>query len=276
VAHDTALERHHDIEEPMTVTLSAPLLDRWVVVSGGSKGIGLGIAHELRRQGAHVVLTARGEQALEAAREECLALPAPDAAAEVLTARCDISDERSVRELFAGLRERTPGLDGVVANAGTGGLTPFLELEATEFDRIVATNLRGTFLIVQAAAREMIDRPRPDLSIVVVSSIRAKQYRPGVLPYAASKAGVDQLVRGAAYELAPHRIRVNAVAPGMTLTPLMLAGTPDVERIAAERVPFGRAGVPADTARATAFLCSDAASFVTGANLAVDGGESLL
>lgn len=256
--------------------LTAALHNRWVVVTGGSKGIGLGIATELRRQGAHVFLAARGADDLAAARAECLAGAAADPAAEVRTAVCDIADPDSVAGLFAEVREQTPGIDAVVANAGTGGLVSLLDLSVEEWDRVVQTNLRGSFLVLQAAAREMIARPRPDRSIVVVSSIRARQFRPGTLAYSCSKAGLDQLVRGAAYELAPHRIRVNAVAPGMTVTPLMRAGTPDVEKIAAERIPFGRAGLPADTARATAFLCSDAAAFVTGANLAVDGGESLI
>lgn len=260
----------------MQVATAAPLRDRWILVTGGSKGIGLGIAQELRRQGAHLVLTARGADDLDRARAACLETPAPDDGARVETVSCDIADQASVVALFKSVQDLAPGLDGVVANAGTGAVVPMLDLDVAEWDRILGTNLRGTFLVVQAAAREMVERPRPDRSIVVVSSIRARQFRPGTLPYSCSKAGVDQLVRGAAYELAPHRIRVNAVAPGMTLTPLMLAGTPDAEQVAADRVPFGRAGVPEDCAAATAFLCSGAASFITGANLAVDGGESLL
>jgi NAD(P)-dependent dehydrogenase (short-subunit alcohol dehydrogenase family) len=262
----------------MTVTTAADvaLRGRWILVTGGSKGIGLGIAQELRRQGAQLVLAARGADDLARARTACLEVPAPDGEARVETVACDIADQGSVAALFERVHELTPGLDGVIANAGTGGVVPMLDLEVEEWDRIIGTNLRGTFLVVQAAARAMIDRPRPDRSIVVVSSVRARQFRPGTLPYSCSKAGVDQLVRGAAHELAPHRIRVNAIAPGMTLTPLMLAGTPDAERIAAERVPFGRAGQPEDCAAAAAFLCSGAASFITGANLAVDGGESLL
>ncbi len=260
----------------MQTATRAALSDRWILVTGGSKGIGLGIATELRRQGASLLLAARGAGDLEQARNACEEISSPDPRARLATAVCDIADPDSVTALFARLADLAPGLDAVVANAGTGGVVPMLDLDVAEWDRIIATNLRGTFLVVQAAAREMIARPRPDRSIVVVSSIRARQFRPGTLPYSCSKAGVDQLVRGAAYELAPHRIRVNAVAPGMTLTPLMIAGTPDAERLAAERVPFGRAGVPADCASATAFLCSGDASFITGANLAVDGGESLL
>lgn len=258
------------------VAARAALRDRWILVTGGSKGIGLGIAEELRRQGASLVLTARSAEGLAQARRACWDVAAPDERARVETVACDIADPNSVAALFETVRALTPGLDAVVANAGTGGLVPMLDLDVAEWDRIIATNLRGTFLVVQAAAREMIARRRPDPSIVVVSSIRARQFRPGTLPYSCSKAGVDQLVRGAAAELAPHRIRVNAVAPGMTLTPLMLAGTPDAERVAAERVPFGRAGVPHDCAAAVAFLCGEDASFITGANLTVDGGESLL
>ncbi|MEV0494704.1 SDR family NAD(P)-dependent oxidoreductase [Streptomyces atratus] len=257
----------------MTSRNPAPLDGQWIVVTGGSKGIGFGIASEVLAQGANVVVVARDRGALDTAREQLSATASEGQRVEALTA--DISDEGDVDRLFTELRERVPELTAVVANAGTGGLAGFLDLDVDEWDRIMRVNLRGTFLVTRAAARLMIDRPRPNQSLLVVSSIRAQQYRPGTLPYSCTKAGLNQFVRGVALELAPHRIRVNGVSPGMTVTPLMLAGTPDVERIAAENIPFGRAGQPVDTARAAAFLCGPGAEFITGANLVVDGGESL-
>lgn len=247
---------------------------RWIVVTGGSKGIGLGIAHELLARGAHVGIVARDPDVLASATKELQA--AAPAGSEVAAFRADTGDDAAVADLEAELRDRIPVLEGFVANAGTGGLTSFLDLDVAEWDRIMQVNLRGTFMVSQMAARLMIGKPAEDRSLLVVSSVRANQFRPGTLPYSCTKAALNQFVRAVAIELAPHRIRVNAIAPGMTVTPLMQERTPDVEEIAAQRIPFGRAGQPVDVARTSAYLLSAAAGFVTGANMAVDGGEALL
>ena len=112
-------------------------------------------------------------------------------------------------------------------------------------------------------------------AILVVSSIRSLGVRPGRLAYSATKAALNQLVRVAAHELASHQIRVNALLPGITATPLALEGNPEVFAEASASVPLGRAGTPQDMAAAAVYLCSPAARFVTGVNLVVDGGESL-
>ena len=252
----------------------AALHGQWAVVTGASKGIGLGIAGALVDAGASVVLVARGEEALEAAGETLRERAAGGQA--VVTKVADTSRRGSIAALFAQLGDELPQLNVLVANAGSGAVVPFLDCTAEEWERTIALNLTGTFLCCQAAARLMVAAPgEANRSIVVVSSIRADGARPGLAPYATTKAGLNQLVRIAAYELAPFGIRVNALSPGITATPLSLEGNAELFEERAKTVPMGRAGTPDDMAAAALYLCSPAAGFVTGTNLVVDGGESL-
>jgi glucose 1-dehydrogenase len=246
---------------------------RWAVITGGSKGIGFGIAAGFVAAGANVVLVARDGDGLAAAERQ-LVTPGDQ---RILTVQADVSDPAAIGDLFARLGRDLPRLDVFVANAGYGTTRPFLEVSLEEWNDIVAVNLTGTFLCCQAAARMMCGRPDEDRSILVVSSIRAASALPGRAAYAATKAAVNQLVRVAARELAPERIRVNALSPGITETPL--TQRPEHRAVfqeAARGVPLGRAALPDDLAGAALFLSSPAAAFITGANLAVDGGESLI
>ena len=177
------------------------------------------------------------------------------------------------------MRDELPGLNILVANAGSGSVIPFLELTPDDWDATVALNLTGTFLCMQEAARIMVAMPEgSNRAIVVVSSIRALGIRPGLAAYASTKAAVNQLVRMAAYELAPHGIRVNALSPGITMTPLVastMAANPDILAERTADVPMGRPGQPDDMGTAALFLCQPGSAFVTGTNLIVDGGEHL-
>jgi len=146
----------------------------------------------------------------------------------------------------------------------------------TEWQKILDFNLTGTFLGVQWAARRMAKLdPGANRAILVVSSIRALGARPGRLAYSATKGALNQLVRVAALELAEHGIRVNALSPGITATPMALERNPEVYAQMTASVPLGRSGAPEDMGAAARYLCSPAARFVTGTNLVVDGGESL-
>lgn len=245
----------------------------WAVVTGGSKGIGRGIAERFVDAGASVLLVARGAAELERAADE-LRRTVSDKQ-EVRTAVADMSRPADIDGLFDRIDEEIPELDIYVANAGTGTVTPFLDVGREEWDRILALNLTGTFVGCQRAARLMARGHSGNRSILVVSSIRAIGARPGRLPYSVTKAGVNQFVRVAAYELAAYNIRVNALSPGITETPLALEGNPSVFAAMVEEVPLGRAGTPSDMGSAAVYLASPAARFVTGANLVVDGGESL-
>jgi len=248
------------------------LAGQWAVVTGGSMGIGRAIAERLVGGGANVVVVARGREALD----ETVAAARMSAASgqEVVGIRTDVASREGIDTLFAQLRRRIPALNIFVANAGTGHVTPFLELTDEEFDGVVALNFSGTLRCCQLAGRMMVEDPQPNAAIVLVSSIRALGARAGRLVYSATKAGINQAVRVAALELAPFGIRVNALSPGITETPLS-AKHPDAFAEGVANVPLGRAAQPRDLAESAFFLCSPTSSFITGINLIVDGGESL-
>ena len=256
----------------VTGNVERPLLGQWAVVTGGSMGIGRAVAERFVEGGANVIMVARGREALDDAVESTRASAAPDQ--NVTGIAADVSSRAGVDSLFEQLRGRLPALNIFVANAGTGQVTPFLEQSGEEFDAVVALNFTGTIHCCQLAGRMMAENPQPNSAIVLVSSIRALGARPGRLVYSATKAGVNQAVRIAAMELAPLGIRVNALSPGITETPLT-AKHPAAFAEAVANVPLGRAGQPADLAEAAYFLCSPRSSFITGINLIVDGGESL-
>lgn len=250
---------------------------QWALVTGASKGIGYGICECLVEAGANVVLVARDRGDLEAAATTLRNSAGDDQQLVVRTA--DTSDPTAIQHLFAWVSAEVPSLNILVANAGSGAVTPFLDLTAEMWQQTIALNLTGTFHCMQAAARLMVALPEgTNRSIVVVSSIRAVGVRAGLAAYASSKAGVNQLVRTAAYELAPVGVRVNALSPGITMTPLVeqtLQDNPDIFEQRVAGVPAGRAGTPSDMGQAALFLCSPASTFVTGTNSVVDGGESL-
>lgn len=246
---------------------------RWTVITGASKGIGKGIAAAFVEAGAHVLLVARGADDLSLTAKELGSQAGSDQ--RVLTTQADTSDPASIEELFATIDRELPRLDVFVANTGAGQITPFLDVSKEQWDNTIGLNLTGTFLCCQRAAQRMVGRPDDgDRSILVISSIRGLGARPGVLPYAVTKAGLNQMVRVAAYELAPEGVRVNALSPGITVTP-MSDLNPEVRESRSAGVPLGRPGYPADMAGAAVYLSSPGASFVTGINLVVDGGESL-
>ena len=153
-------------------------------------------------------------------------------------------------------------------------MSPSSTCSLDHWNEIVALNLTGTMLCCQAAARLMITNPGVDRAILVISSIRALRASPGRLAYSVTKAAVNQMIRVAATELAPHGIRVNGLSPGITETPLTKSH-PEAFAEAVANVPLQRAGAPRDMASAALFLCSPASGFTTGANLVIDGGEVL-
>jgi NAD(P)-dependent dehydrogenase (short-subunit alcohol dehydrogenase family) len=240
------------------------------VVTGGSSGIGLATARLLAAEGAAVVICGRDPQRLERAREE-LAGPG----VSVLAVPCDVSREIDVDGLFHAVERAFGRVDVCVCNAGieTDEAYSFFDLPAEVFDENVAVNIRGVFLTAQRAARLM----RAGGSIVMIGSssgivVDGKDPSP---TYNATKAAVHMFARSLAVELAPHGIRVNAVAPGWVSTGM--TDDDDAETVAAalEKIPLRRYGTPEEIAEAVAFVAGTGASFITGATLVVDGGETL-
>jgi NAD(P)-dependent dehydrogenase (short-subunit alcohol dehydrogenase family) len=259
--------------EPSPSSTERVLSGQWALVTGASKGIGLGVAEHLVRAGASVVLAARGQGQLDEAAASLRSASGPGQ--EVRALAVDTSDRQAVLELFEWLARELPRLNIAVANAGSGALKPFLDLTWEDWDSTVDLNLTGTFQCVQLACRLMRDRPSENMAVVVVSSVRALGARPGRSVYSATKAGLNQLIRVAAVELAPLGIRLNILSPGITATPLALENNREVFEEAVASVPMRRAGSPSDMGAAVLYLCSPASAFVTGLNLVVDGGESL-
>src|SRR6059058_3444432 len=193
--------------------------------------------------------------------------------ANALAFAMDVADAGSVRDGFDAIHRAWGRIDVAVTNAAVEPIVPFLELSEATWDRIIDVNLKGTFLVAQAAARRMARRRRG--VIITLSSVNAEVARPESAAYAASKGGIRQLTTASAIALAPHGIRVNAIGPGTVVTGLTRHLLKDREwrwRTLA-RTPIGRTAEPREIAEVAVFLASNAASYMTGTTVYVDGGR---
>lgn len=239
------------------------------LVTGASRGIGRGIALALAEAGYDVGVNYASSQ--QEALEVAKGCRAAGAQAEALPA--DVGDIPALKGLLAAFLERFGHLDLLVNNAGIGLKVPFLETTEEQYDRVMDVNLRGVFFCTQMAAQAMIARGQGGVIINNTSIHREIQY-PNTSVYGPAKAALEKFTRHAALELAPHGIRVNAVAPGATITQEGLDTTPHW-RLVRTRIPLGRHGLPEDVAQAVVFLASEQASYITGASLTIDGGAVL-
>ena len=237
------------------------------VVTGGSSGIGLATAKRFVNEGAHVVITGRREKQLKEASAFIKR--------NVTTVVGDVSRLEDLDRLYAVVKEKHGHIDILFANAGAGTVAPLAAATEAHFDQTFDVNVKGLFFTVQKALPLFKDGG----SIVLNSSVSNVLGLPGFTAYAASKAAVRNFARGWALELKDRKIRVNAMSPGAIDTPALATTTgltaEQAEQAVAQfttQIPMGRRGMPEEIAAAVAFLASDDSSYITGIDLAVDGG----
>ncbi|WP_007026944.1 glucose 1-dehydrogenase [Saccharomonospora iraqiensis] len=249
-------------------TTSFDLTGRVALVTGASRGIGRALADGLAGAGATVVLGGRDPDRLADAR----AALAADRDTAVHTRAFDVTDEEAVTAAVDALTAVHGGIDILVNNAGIQHRRALLDLDLADWDAVLRTDLTSAFVVGRAAARGMVERGHG--AIVNVCSVQSELARPSIAPYAAAKGGLRNLTRAMTAEWAAHGVRVNGLAPGYLRTELTapLAADPDFDAWVRTRTPAGRWGEVGDLVGPAVFLASDAASFVSGQVLYVDGG----
>ena len=236
------------------------------LVTGASKGIGRGIALELARLGCDVAVNYNSDrEGAEATAAEVAAMGRASFAVQA-----DVGNAAAVQSMFEQVLGRFPRLNILVNNAGTQVWKPLLELQEPEWDRVIATNLKGCFLCTQRAARLMMQQGGG--RIVNIGSGCNRIPFPNLVSYTASKGGIEMFTKVAAVELGRHGIAVNCVAPGAIEIERTKLEADDYGATWASRTPLGRVGQPLDVAKAVAFFAGDGGSFVSGQTLWVDGG----
>jgi len=244
------------------------LTGKTALVTGASRGIGEATAHLLASRGAHVIVSSRKQDACDLVVEK---IRAAGGVASALAAH--IGDTESVDQLFRRIGEHGFAVDILVNNAATNPyFGPMLDMDLRAFDKTVEVNIRGYFYTTLLAARRM--RERGGGAIVNIASINGRRPAPGQGVYSMTKAAILSMTEGFAKELAQHRIRVNAVLPGLTDTKFAgaLTQNPDLLKSLLRMIPLGRIAQPDEIAPMVLFLCSPAASYITGASFPVDGG----
>jgi len=258
--------------------LPQSLAGQAALVTGANSGIGRAVALAMARAGADVVVNyvTHAETAQEVVAE------IEQTGRRALAIRADVSNEQDVDAMFAQAVAAFGTLHIVVCNAGLQRDAPLTQMTLEQWNTVIGVNLTGQFLCARAAAREFLRRGPADVStalgkIICMSSVHQQIPWAGHVNYATSKGGILQMMQSMAQELAPHRIRVNGIAPGAIRTPINTAAwsTPAAYDALMKLVPYGRIGEPSDIAQAAVWLASDAADYVTGTTLFVDGGMTL-
>jgi glucose 1-dehydrogenase len=249
------------------------------LVTGANSGIGRGVAVGLAQAGADVMVNyVAGDDTAAAVVDEIRRSGARGAAY-----KADVSSEEQVAAMFQSMREQFGTVDILVANAGLQRDAPFPDMTLEHWNKVLGVNLTGQFLCAREAVREFLRRGViPEVScaagkIICMSSVHQEIPWGGHANYATSKGGIKLMMESMAQELAPHRIRVNGIAPGAIRTPINTAAwqTPQAYAQLMTLVPYGRIGEPEDIARAAVWLASDHSDYVVGTTLFVDGGMTL-
>ena len=259
------------------------LQGRTAIVTGGSSGIGQAIAIRLAAEGVNVAINYTGRpdgalatvEQIEAGLDQCMSTMRAGGGRPMVV-QADVSDASDVERMFKEVVANFGSVDYLVNNAGIQVAADSDVLDVEAFDRVLAVNLRGSFLCAQQQVRHLLAEGRPG-AIVNVSSVHQEIPKPKFLGYSVSKGGMQNLTRTLALEYASRGIRVNAVAPGATVTPINRAWIDDpVKRAQVEsHIPMRRAGTAEEMAAVAAFLFSDEAAYITGQTLFVDGGLTL-
>ena len=247
------------------------LKDKVAVIAGGTKGIGLGIALEFVREGAKVVIGGTTDETGQAGVREIEA-----AGGEGLFVNCDVASLTDLDGMIERVVERFGRIDIYVANAGINDAnkTHYLDVTPEQYDRIMGVNLRGMLFGWQRAARQMISQGDGGV-IINMSSVNANLALESQVVYTTSKGGVEQLTKVQAVALAPHNIKVNAIAPGPIETELMRRVGSDKQLMDTilSRTPQGRVGTPRECGRLAVFLASEDSDFIFGQSIYIDGGR---
>ena len=246
------------------------LTDKLALITGAGTGLGYAIATGLAAAGARIIINGR-----DAARLHAAATTLANDGAQVDVIAFDVTDSKAVTEGVAAIERLHGPLDIVINNAGVNRRQPLDAFSDAEWHAVLGANLDGPFHVARAALPAMKARRRG--KIVNVCSLASEIGRPGIVPYAASKGGLQMLTRALAVEVAPFGIQVNGIAPGFFATAMnaTLTADPEFDAWVRRRTPAGRWGEPGEVAGAAVFLSSAAASYVTGHVLFVDGGFSV-
>lgn len=238
------------------------------IVTGGGSGLGFSIAQKFVLQNITTIIIGRNIEKLNAAKEQlgelCIAIP------------CDISDLKTIPPFVQNVIEKFGRIDILVNNAGINLKKDFIEVSDEEFQEILTTNLTAVFCMSREVVKHMLQNKSG--CIINISSMAAQYGLPKVIAYSASKSAIDGMTRAMAVELSPKGIRINAIAPGFiysAMTEKALNSDPERKAKVFGRTPMGIMGQPEDIAAAAWFLASDAAKFITGVILPVDGGNSI-